>query len=90
MAPTDTACRNAKPGDRPRKLADEKGLYLLVNAPGKYWRWGLLTCQRRRWNCGGTSPDVSITEVAPPMDRDATRNLNAELLASARALRARC
>ncbi len=39
MALTDTAIRNAKPKDRPYKLADEKGLYLLVNSNGgKWWR----------------------------------------------------
>ncbi len=39
MPLTDTAIRNAKPGDKPFKLADEKGLFLLI-APtgGKWWR----------------------------------------------------
>jgi hypothetical protein len=44
---TDTAVKNAKPGihpkhgkiDRPYKLADSLGLYLLVNMNGsKWWR----------------------------------------------------
>jgi hypothetical protein len=30
MTLTDTAIKYAKPKDRPYKLADEKGLYLLV------------------------------------------------------------
>ena len=30
MALTDTAIRNAKPGDKPRKLADGGGLHLLI------------------------------------------------------------
>jgi len=39
MALTDTAVRLAKAGDSDRKLADEKGLYLLVTATGsKMWR----------------------------------------------------
>ena len=39
MALTDTAVRNAKPGQKPVKLADEKGLLLLINPNGtKYWR----------------------------------------------------
>ncbi len=39
MALTDTAVRLAKAGDNDRKLADEKGLYLLVTATGsKLWR----------------------------------------------------
>ena len=37
---TDTAVRHSKGGERPRKLADGKGLYLLVMPDGaRYWRW---------------------------------------------------
>jgi hypothetical protein len=36
---TDTACRNAKPKDKPYKLSEEKGLYLEVMPTGaKYFR----------------------------------------------------
>ena len=39
MALTDTAIRNAKPKSRPYKLADEKGLFLLVSqSGGLLWR----------------------------------------------------
>lgn len=39
MALTDLAVRSAKPKEKPYKLADEKGLYLLVNPAGsKLWR----------------------------------------------------
>ncbi len=39
MALTDTAIRNAKPADKPYKVADSQGLYLLVNPRGsKLWR----------------------------------------------------
>jgi hypothetical protein len=38
MALTDPAVKKAKPGDKPYKMADEKGLYLLVNQAVKYWR----------------------------------------------------
>jgi hypothetical protein len=39
MALTDVAIRNAKPKDRPYKVADSQGLYLLVNPNGsKLWR----------------------------------------------------
>ena len=39
MRLTTTAIKNAKPGDKPRRMADGKGLYLEV-APssGKWWR----------------------------------------------------
>ena len=40
MPLTDIAIKSAKPKDRPYKLADEKGLYLLVNPNGgKWWRF---------------------------------------------------
>lgn len=39
MALTDTTIRTAKAGETDRKLADEKGLYLLVTTTGsKLWR----------------------------------------------------
>ena len=39
MALADTTIRLAKAGETDRKLADEKGLYLLVTATGsKLWR----------------------------------------------------
>jgi hypothetical protein len=37
---TDTAIRNAKPRERPYKLGDSRGLYLLVTlSGGKWWRF---------------------------------------------------
>ena len=39
MPLSDTACRNAKPKEKPYKLSDEKALYLDVMPTGaKYWR----------------------------------------------------
>jgi hypothetical protein len=39
MPLTDSTIKNAKPKDKPYKLADEKGMYLLVNPNGsKYFR----------------------------------------------------
>ena len=37
MSLTDTAIRNAKPEDKPYKMTDGRGLYLLVNKSGKYF-----------------------------------------------------
>jgi Arm DNA-binding domain len=34
MPLTDTTVRSAMPGAKPRKLADERGLYLLINPNG--------------------------------------------------------
>lgn len=40
MGPTDTAIRRSHPTEKPYKLADGNGLYLLVNPSGsKLWRW---------------------------------------------------
>ena len=40
MVLTDTAIKRSRPADKPYKLADGKGLYLLVNpSGGKLWRW---------------------------------------------------
>ena len=39
MPLTDPTCKNAKPKDKPYKLSDSKGMFLLVNPNGsKYFR----------------------------------------------------
>ena len=39
ISPTDTAIRNAKPIDKPYKLSDAQGLYLLIKPNGsKLWQ----------------------------------------------------
>ncbi len=38
MPLTDTAIRNSKPQNKQYKMTDEKGMYLLVNKAGKYFR----------------------------------------------------
>ena len=39
MALTETACKNAKPSDKPRKISDGGGLFLLIQPTGsKLWR----------------------------------------------------
>ena len=48
MGLTDTAVRNAKPRSKPRKMADEKGLFLLIHSNGsKYWRLNIASVARR-------------------------------------------
>nr|WP_286169969.1 Arm DNA-binding domain-containing protein [Rhizobium sp. NFACC06-2] len=40
MALTDIQVKNAKADSKPRKLSDEKGLYLFISvAGGKSWRF---------------------------------------------------
>lgn len=60
MTLTDTACKNAKPGDKARKLTDGGGLYLLVTRAGKYWRWNYRHAGKRKTMALGVYPDVPL------------------------------
>lgn len=73
MPLTDTAIRNAKAADKPRKLADAKGLYLLINATGKYWRFDYRFNNKRKTLALGVYPDVSL--ACAREKRDAARTL---------------
>jgi len=75
MPLTDTAIRNSKPGDKPVKLADEKGLYLLiVPAGGKWWRLDYRFSGKRKTLSMGTYPEVSLKEARDKRD-DARKQL---------------
>ena len=64
MALTDTAVRNLKPGDRPRKVADEKGLYLLVRpSGGRYWQMKYRFAGKERTLSFGIYPDVPLVQA---------------------------
>lgn len=63
MPLTDTACRQAKPKDKPYKLSDSGGLYLLVNATGKYWRWDYRHASKRKTMALGVYPDVPLASA---------------------------
>src|SRR5687768_11097048 len=73
MALTDTAVRNAKPGEKPYKLTHGKGLYLLVNATGKYWRLDYRFAGKRKTLALGVYPDVNLATARER--RDAARKL---------------
>lgn len=73
MPLTDTAIRNAKALDKPRKLADEKGLYLLINQAGKYWRFDYRFNNKRKTLAIGVYPDITL--AAAREKRDAARTL---------------
>jgi integrase len=60
MALRDIQVRNEKPTDKPRKLADERGLYLLINQVGKYWRFDYRFNNKRKTLALGVYPDVSL------------------------------
>ena len=77
MPLSDTAIRNAKPGPKPFKLSDEKGLYLLVTPRGgKWWRFDYRFMPKRKTLSMGVYPDVSLKEAR--LRRDEARKLRAE------------
>jgi hypothetical protein len=63
MKLTDTACRNAKPKDKPYKRADGGGLYLLINSQGKYWRFKYRFLDKEKLLAVGVYPQVSLLEA---------------------------
>ena len=61
MALTDTTIRNAKPGPKPRKLFDERGLFLLVQpSGGKLWRLKYRYEGKEKKLSLGVYPDVPL------------------------------
>jgi integrase len=73
MPLTDLKARKAKPAEKPYKLADEKGLYLLVNQSGKYWRLDYRYLGKRKTLALGVYGDVSL--AAAQKKRDDARAL---------------
>lgn len=69
MALSDTALRNAKPTDKPYKLYDEKGLYLIVNPNGgKWWRLKYRLDSKEKTLSLGVYPDVSLAQARTKRD----------------------
>ena len=68
MPLTDQACKKAKPADKPYKLSDEKGLYLLINAAGKYWRMDYRFAAKRKTLALGVFPDVGLARAREKRD----------------------
>lgn len=74
MALTDTAIRNAKAREKPYKMGDSGGLFLLVQpSGGKLWRVKFRVEGREKKLAIGTYPEVSISEARKR--RDAAREL---------------
>lgn len=74
MPLSDTAVRNAKPADKPFKLSDEKGLFLLVTpSGGKYWRQKYRFGGKEKMLSFGVYPDVGLKDARER--RDAARKL---------------
>ena len=67
---TEIAIKNAKPTDRPRKLSDEKSLYLLVSpAGGKLWRMKYRFDGKEKLLALGGYPEVSLAEARKRRDK---------------------
>lgn len=74
MSLTDTAVRNAKPGAKPIKLFDERGLFLIVTpSGGKWWRLKYRFDNKEKLLSLGVYPDVSLK--AARKRRDELRTL---------------
>lgn len=74
MPLSDTAIRNAKPADKPQKLADGGGLYLLLNPNGsRWWRLKYRAGGKEKLLSLGTYPDTGLKDARDR--RDAARKL---------------
>jgi integrase len=73
---TEARVRNAKPSDRPVKIADGGGLYLAVMPNGgRYWRFDYRFVGKRKTLALGTYPDVLLA-TARARHQDARRDLS--------------
>jgi integrase len=74
MPLTDTGVRNAKPGEKPVKLFDERGLFMIVTpAGGKWWRLKYRFDQKEKMLSLGVYPDVGLKDARDR--RDTARKL---------------
>ena len=77
MPLTDTAIRNAKPGEKPIRLFDGGGLYLEVSpSGGKWWRLKYRFGGKEKRLSLGVYPGVSLKDARDR--RDASRKLLAD------------
>src|SRR5580692_7765111 len=74
MPITDTVCRTSKPGEKPYKLSDGGGLYLLVEKDGsKLWRHAFRFDGKEKLVALGAYPIVSLADARA--GRDANKSL---------------
>jgi len=60
MSITDITLRSAKLSEKPFKIYDERGLYVLVNGSGKYFRLDYRFKDKRKTLSIGVYPDISL------------------------------
>lgn len=65
MSLTDTTVRNAKPGAKPIKLFDERGLFMIVTpSGGKWWRFKYRFDNKEKLLSFGVYPDVGLKDAS--------------------------
>ena len=75
MSLSSLKIKNAKYGDKPYKLSDSGGMYLLVNKSGKYFRFDYPFQGKRKTLALGVYPEISLAE-ARQKHREARKLLN--------------
>lgn len=68
MGLTAIEAKNAKPADKPYKLAAGKGLYLLVSQTGKYWRMDYRFDGKRKTLALGVYPEILLATANEKRD----------------------
>jgi len=70
MPLTDTAIKKVKPGEKPLKLSDGKGMYLLLNPSGsRLWRWKYRVLGKEKVLSLGAYPAVSLAQARDGMEK---------------------
>jgi len=68
MPLTNVAVQKAKVTEKPYKLSDERGLYLLINKSGRYWRLDYRFEGKRKTLALGVYPDTTLANARDKRD----------------------